>query len=835
MADIEELERYYISNASLKGTSDEANALRQWNNIVRDMTRSLESATNSIIKVTTKINEKGNALSTFDVPKEMKNVASSVFANQLGLIPSKYGLKGDFTNMLNTQDEYRRLYFSKDIHGSRAQRELKDLSDKLGLTVQSTPTKAHKDRYTIGMPVSEGDWNRTLARFGEDEAKARRSLAGKLFRTDLASVERYSRNVADERKEKEQAEERKREEKKQAEERKREEKEQKDNSRKSLSTLTKVGVLLTAIADITRRILTATLDRATEVRKENVTAKNLGITYDSMRRYTASELTLGMQKGTFTSAMTSLQSSFGDITHLDEKALSELAKVMGGGVINAINAGLGKNNPEKLMEQILNTYYERGQRGINSIGQRVGKYQAERELATALEKAGLKEIAEILRVMFYTNDESIYKGKIGTGTDTNAFKEMLSLATVYSNTLTSVDFNNAKELGDTVNNLKNTFDQLAKMIEVTLLGAIRKLVWWVDKLQIGKSEEEQVADASENFASYKAVKTASERERGALLKSMAGSGIVQGIGATVSSSGISAFGRTFKSAEGLVEYLIDPNFKPPKGYKEQYEKYRQWLATSKGIEFAKNYLMLKEKDRIIKAISGINEEDMTGFSAGEWTATAQMMNIQEMLGGALAGNYFVDTKYTPLQGILQLRDNPTAVADYYDKNLDTVSFDSNLEGVKAFLNRTKNNANAEFLYYASQKLKSEATPEAILKALGAMSEADRAIAIKDLVTKGKSHFGEKGWGFERQYDVNVQKWFAGYEQMLYKQLSEQMNEQMKQLEGGDKVSFAPLHGDIIIDVTGNNGALLGQLKFSSDGNSDNTKAVINDLTNAGIS
>ena len=818
MADMEELERFYLSNASLKGTEDEASALRQWNNMVRDMTRSLESATNSIIKVTTKINEKGNALSTFDVPKGMGNVANTVFANQLGILPSKYGLKGDFQNMLDTQDEYRRLYFNKDVHGARAQKELKDLGEKLGLTVQSTPSKAHKDRYTIGMPVSEGDWQRAVAKFEGDEAKAKRSLAGKLFRSDLASVERYSRNVADERKAKEDEE-----------TRKKEEKEQKDTNRKSLHTLTKVGIILTAIADITRRILTATLDRATEIRKENVTAKSLGISYDSMRRYTASELTLGMQKGTFTSAMTSLQSSFGDITHLDEKALSELAKVMGGGVINAINAGLGKNNPEKLMEQILNTYYERGQRGINSIGQRVGKYQAERELATALEKAGLKEIAEILRVMFYTNDESIYKGKIGTGTNANAFQEMLSLATVYSNTLTSVDFNNAKELGDTVNNLKNTFDQLAKMIEVTLLGAIRKLVWWVDKLQIGKSEAEQVADASENFANYKAVKTASEREREALLKSMAGSGIVQGIGATVSSSGISAFGRTFKSAEGLVEYLIDPNFKPPKGYKEQYEKYRQWLATSKGIEFAKNYLMLKEKDRIIKAISGINEEDMTGFSAGEWTATAQMMNIQEMLGGALAGNSFVDTKYTPLQGIVQLLNNPSAVADYYDKNLDTVSFDSNLEGVKAFLYRTKNNANAEFLHYASQKLKTEATPEAILKALGAMSEADRSIAVTDLVTKGKSHFGEMGWGFERQLDVNVQKWFAGYEQMLYKQLSEQMNEQMKKLEaGGDKMSLAPLHGDIIIDVTGNNGALLGQLRFSNTGGLDNTTVNISD-------
>lgn len=818
MADIEELERYYISNASLKGTSDEANALRQWNNIVRDMTRSLESATNSIIKVTTKINEKGNALSTFDVPKGMSNVASSVFANQLGLIPSKYGLKGDFTNMLNTQDEYRRLYFSKDIHGSRAQRELKDLSDKLGLTVQSTPTKAHKDRYTIGMPVSEGDWNRALARFGDDEAKARRSLAGKLFRTDLASVERYSRNVADERKEKEQAE-----------ERKKEEKEQKDTSRKSLSTLTKVGVLLTAIADITRRILTATLDRATEVRKENVTAKNLGITYDSMRRYTASELTLGMQKGTFTSAMTSLQSSFGDITHLDEKALSELAKVMGGGVINAINAGLGKNNPEKLMEQILNTYYERGQRGINSIGQRVGKYQAERELATALEKAGLKEIAEILRTMFYTNDESIYKGKLGTGTDTNAFKEMLSLTTMFTGGLTSVDFKNAQELGDTVNNLKNVFDLLAKNIEVTLLGAVRKLVWWVDKLQIGKNAEERETDINKNYGSYQEVLAGTKQEQGTLLSRMANSGI-----SNVMKFG--AFKKGFKSNEEMVAYITSPEFNPTKENKDvqaQYAEYQKWLNTAEGQEFVKDYFMLMEKNRVISKLEKMLEEPekIKGFSAGEWTANAQMMNIQERLQGALAENIFVDTLYSPAQGVLRLANNPSLVASYYDKNRDWISLDA-----QTFLNREDNDY---LLGTLANKmgLRRNASRKEIMASLQARKPEERAKLESWIVEQGKAHFGQMGWGFDKARDVDVQQAFAGFEQYIYKTYSEQMSKEMRNLTPKD-ISYAPLpnmHGDIIIDVKNPDMQELAQLRFSSDGNSDNTKAVINDLTNAGIS
>ena len=493
MAKQEELTRFYMSNKELKDSAGnvDKSAIKDWNTQVRQMTSALESATNGLVKVIKAIDANGNALATFDVKRSQTGNAQPVFDRVLGNIETRYGYQAGslaidpYSAGLNQTENFRRISFHKSFHGALAQKTAKDAVEAVGGTAVPDPSRKMKDRMKIDFAVSENEWNQALQNAGGDVTKATTSLSGKFTRRNLKQAEKYSDDVQANQKEKD-------------EERQKgkEEREDKSNKRKMLHWLTIVVSFLAGIADITRRILTASLARASEIKKEQVEAKSLGISYTNAREYKAQETAMGMKEGTFTSAIASLQSAFGDVTHLDDNALGELAKVLKGDVVEAINNGLGRNDPEKLMKTILNAYYERGQSGVNSIGQRVGKFQAERELSTALEKAGLNDIANILRNMFYTNDTGIYKGRISNG---DSFTDYMGLATAYTMGYDAVDNKHFAELGAVVDSVKSKFQSLKDSLNKLVLDSIGGLIQKIDNWNIGKSAEEKLQDTRTNI------------------------------------------------------------------------------------------------------------------------------------------------------------------------------------------------------------------------------------------------------------------------------------------------------------------------------------------------
>ena len=479
MAKQEELTRFYMSNKELKDSAGnvDKSAIKDWNTQVRQMTSALESATNGLVKVIKTIDANGNALATFDVKRSQTGNAQPVFDRVLGNIETRYGYQAGslaidpYSAGLNQTENFRRISFHKAFHGALAQKTAKEAVAAVGGTAVPDPSKKMKDRMKIDFAVSENEWNQALQNAGGDVTKATTSLSGKFTRRNLKQAEKYSGDV-------------------QANQ------EDKSNKRKMLHWLTIAVSFLAGIADITRRILTASLARASEIKKEQVEAKSLGISYTNAREYKAQETAMGMKEGTFTSAIASLQSAFGDVTHLDDNALGELAKVLKGDVVEAINNGLGRNDPEKLMKTILNAYYERGQSGVNSIGQRVGKFQAERELSTALEKAGLNDIANILRNMFYTNDTGIYKGRISNG---DSFTDYMGLTTAYTMGYGAVENKHFAELGQVVDSVKSKFQSLKDSLNKLVLDSIGGLIQKIDNWDIGKSAEEKLRDNRTNI------------------------------------------------------------------------------------------------------------------------------------------------------------------------------------------------------------------------------------------------------------------------------------------------------------------------------------------------
>lgn len=636
MAKQEELTRFYMSNTELKDSAGnvDKSALKDWNAQVRQMTSALESATNGLVKVIKTIDEKGNALATFDVKRSQAGNAQPAFNRVLGNIETRYGYQAGslaidpYAAGLNQTENFRRISFHKSFHGALAQKTAKDAVEAVGGTVVPDPSKKMKDRMKIDFAVSENEWNQALQNAGGDATKATTSLSGKFIRRNLKQAEKYSDDVQANQKEKD-------------EERQRgkEEREGKANTRKMLHWLTIAVSFLAGIADITRRILTASLARASEIKKEQVDAKSLGISYTNTREYKAQETAMGMKEGTFTSAIASLQSAFGDVTHLDDNALGELAKVLKGDVVDAINNGLGRSDPEKLMKTILNAYYERGQSGINSIGQRVGKYQAERELATALEKAGLNDLADVLRNMFYTNDTGIYKGRISNG---DSFADYMGLSTAYTMGYDAIDNRHFAELGQVVDSVKSKFQSLKDSLNKLVLDSIGGLIQKIDNWDIGKSAEEKLQDTRTNIQL-----NADARDRLQNAANIARRQYTQ----MFKDAGVNVADFGIEGVNTIDEFLAFTNtsegqYWNPKGKqeKEAYNNLVQFLNTEQGNKAIKlvHYTQTAEK-KAKQADEAYKKGLKTGnvdYNKADYTASAIATDMKDNLAEAWFSNEF---------------------------------------------------------------------------------------------------------------------------------------------------------------------------------------------------
>lgn len=636
MAKQEELTRFYMSNKELKDSAGnvDKSALKDWNAQVRQMTSALESATNGLVKVIKTIDANGNALATFDVKRSQAGNAQPAFDRVLGNIETRYGYQAGslaidpYSAGLNQTENFRRISFHKAFHGALAQKTAKDAVEAVGGTAVPDPSKKMKDRMKIDFAVSENEWNQALQNADGDAAKATTSLSGKFVRRNLKQAEKYSDDVQANQKEKD-------------EERQKgkEAREDKANRRKMLHWLTIVVSFLAGIADITRRILTASLARASEIKKEQVDAKSLGITYSDMREYRAQETAMGLEKGIITAGMSELQAGIGDITNLDQNMLSELAKVLKSDVFEGIKLGLGQTDLDNVYKEILNAYFARGQAGVNSAGMQVGKYQAERELATALEKAGLGKLAEVLRNMFYTQDTGIYRGRLSTQ---DAFSDYMGLTTAYTMGYGTVENKHFAELGQVVDSVKSKFQSLKDSLNKLVLDSIGGLIQKIDNWDIGKSAEEKLQDTRTNIQL-----NADARDRLQNSANIARSQYTQ----MYREAGVNVADFGIKGVNTIDEFLAFINtsegqYWSPKGEqeKEAYNNLVQFLNTEQGNKAVK---LVHYTQTVEKKAKQANEAYINGLKNGkadynkaDYTASAIATDMKKNLPNSWFSNEF---------------------------------------------------------------------------------------------------------------------------------------------------------------------------------------------------
>lgn len=389
-------------------------------------------------------------------------------------------LSNKFMSGINVEDAVKVEIAKSTVAGKKAQNALIAEASKAGGYAEILPpTKAHAERVKATLFTSASDtrtdselWAEAFTettRLSKSEKKARKIAEKERKEIELArGAEAEEKRLAKEeaQSEREQDKLRKNDEKRLA----KEEKDKQARHARLLGTVAKVIGTLTVIADIARRILTASIRNASEQTKLAVKATDMEVGYPEARQFGFFETSKGLPKGTILGAIGALQGKFGDVTNLDEKALGTLARVMGASVEDMVRSGMGGKEPERLMESILDKFFKQWKEGKNSLGQNVGQADARRELVTVL-----RQISPELASMFskWTSDYSMGVNA-GRGDTWSEYSRLQKFAVLPVSTQMAVT--ETGQLVDKVNGMIENFKQnVMAELTVSFSGLIRAI------------------------------------------------------------------------------------------------------------------------------------------------------------------------------------------------------------------------------------------------------------------------------------------------------------------------------------------------------------------------
>ena len=248
----------------------------------------------------------------------------------------------------------------------------------------------------------------------------------------------------------------------------------------------KVIGLLLSIANITRRILSSVIDFSTQTAKDMITAHNLGMSYESARKYRHVETAHGLKEGTVVEAVSGEQQKYGNITSLDEQSLEYIALIMGNKVAEMATMGLGASNPEAIVGAIVDRANELANSGINSVGQYVGEQQARRELYSYLLKYS-PQIADIFATMQEEqhNINSLFRNQAST------FEEWKNILPTARGGHIPAEYNIPATVGQEWNVVKDIYNQIKEGIQLNLAPWILSLLRRLENVRWGMSDREK--------------------------------------------------------------------------------------------------------------------------------------------------------------------------------------------------------------------------------------------------------------------------------------------------------------------------------------------------------
>jgi len=389
------------------------------------------------------------------------------------------------------------LETTREIKGAKAQQFAKEAVIDIGGRIIHTPNTANKDMMTTFIPISDaqlgGMSKKDVATFVRDTTPSSNS-ASRAEQAERTRKEREMQLEQDAKRQqahlrdlkKQNAQRQRDQEKQQRQAIKEAEQEEKDKIQSRKQTLGRIGkavTLLGVIADITRRILTSVLNFASDTSKQQTKANTLNMGYQDARNFNYLDKALGLDAGTQLQAQEDLRASFGNTANLDTEKLKWLAMVMGNGVVDEVQSGLGGNNPALLMEKIMDAFFERQQQGVDQYGNQVGQDKARRALVTLLESVS-PSIAHTFERMVEEQMNGIHAG------DITSFRQLQSFYLPANGGLDSADWSMITLLGKETDELKAKFSNLKDLISGDLTLAFKGVIETLDNLHLGMNEEE---------------------------------------------------------------------------------------------------------------------------------------------------------------------------------------------------------------------------------------------------------------------------------------------------------------------------------------------------------
>lgn len=513
--DLPEMVRITLNTSNLQDRDSAGNPLRTYKGVLKDLDsdlrafeRVLQSATNSfdffnsnLKRIDTK---SGLAEQSFYIRREEFDNAYKALKAKSAELASRRG--GDYAFGVHAVEN---IEMTKTIYGKRAQKKAMEEVDRLGGV--ATVNASNPDKLDISIPYDKSALTglnkrqrsalvsqaipeaMKLSDIERDQRKKEElaRLSEEEMERTMQEVEAVKSQKLAEDKAKQDAEKLLEKVKKDEE---REEKEKKartkSNARKVLSVVKTVGATLIIIADIVRRILTATLKSASENEKKAMEAHSVGVTATQRRNLDLFDIAHGMEKGTSFGAIQSVQSLFGNITSLDEKALSTLACVMGSEISDLVTSGMGGKNPDQLLDKILDKYFSQYLSGKNSLGQSVGREEARRELITSLQSVS-PEIAKVFARMVDDYASGYYK----PFSNSKGWKDTVLLNRTG---LTEADLDFNTELGKQYNEIIAIVNDLKDGFFKRLGNSMNGLIKDIKNIRIGYSGEENIEQDKRN-------------------------------------------------------------------------------------------------------------------------------------------------------------------------------------------------------------------------------------------------------------------------------------------------------------------------------------------------
>lgn len=265
-----------------------------------------------------------------------------------------------------------------------------------------------------------------------------------------------------------------------------------EESTKRTSTVIKsILAVVTVATDILRRILTSTLKYAAQIDQQAKESRNVEMSMSDRREMDIFDLSRGMKAGTTFGAVSAVQRLFGDITNLDEGALSTLARVMGGDVKELVETGIGGEKPEKLLETIMDKYFLQYKMGKNSIGQYVGQEAARRELLTSLTSVA-PELAEVFAAMV----EDYTRGKF---TGEGGYRGWRDIFETNRTDLTEAEITFSTEVGRQFNEILAMVEDLKTSFFTRLANSMSGLLSSIANIRIGMSASKSFELSRSNY------------------------------------------------------------------------------------------------------------------------------------------------------------------------------------------------------------------------------------------------------------------------------------------------------------------------------------------------